>query len=197
MVYNRNRDPWQINMPMYDHDDMCPNYNMCHCPYCEYIYSTCNQFPCHYPPACPPIKLKDCGPKPFAVNIEKATKQNDNFRIALWTGKYLQLTLMSINVGEDIGLESHPNLDQFIRIEKGQGLVKMGDRKDRLNFQANVRDGYAFIIPAGKWHNLINTGDIPIKLYSIYAPPQHPHSTVHITKEDAEDNHRGYYRRDY
>jgi mannose-6-phosphate isomerase-like protein (cupin superfamily) len=163
---------------------------MCPCPYCAYNYSCCNQFPCHYTPyfnpASPPIKLKDYGPRSFVVNIEEATKKNNNFRIALWTGKYLQLTLMSIDVGEDIGLESHPNLDQFIRIEEGRGVVKMGDRKDRLDFQANVRDDYAFMIPAGKWHNLINTGNKPIKLYSIYAPPQHPHSTVHKTKEDAE-----------
>ncbi|QEK13583.1 cupin domain-containing protein [Crassaminicella thermophila] len=132
------------------------------------------------------IKLKDYGPKPFVVNIDEATKQNNYFRIALWTGKHLQLTLMSIDVGEDIGLEVHPNLDQFIRIEEGQGLVKMGDRKDQLNFQAKVYDGYAFIIPAGKWHNLINTGYKPIKLYSIYAPPQHPYGTIHETKADAE-----------
>ncbi|QJW49235.1 cupin domain-containing protein [bacterium BFN5] len=162
---------------------------MCHCPYCSYIYNTCNQFPCDYTPVKPPIKLKDYGPKAFAVNIDKATKQNQNFRTALWTGNYLQLTLMSIDVGEDIGLEVHPYLDQFIRIEEGQGLIRMGDRKDRLNFEANVRDDYAFIIPAGKWHNLINTGDKPIKLYSIYSPPQHPHGTVHKTKEDAEDDH--------
>jgi len=139
-----------------------------------------------------PIILRDYGPNPFAVNIEEAAKQNNNFRIALWTGKHLQLTLMSINVGEDIGLEIHPELDQFIRIEEGQGIVKMGDRKDRLDFQANVRDNYAFIIPAGKWHNLINTGNIPLKLYSIYAPPQHPHSTVHKTKQDAQAAEEGH-----
>ncbi|MCX7711143.1 MAG: cupin domain-containing protein [Clostridia bacterium] len=133
-----------------------------------------------------PSKLKDYGPEPFVVNINEAAKQNKNFRTALWTGKHLQLTLMSINVGEDIGLENHPNLDQFVRIEQGQGLVKMGDNKDRLNFQANVQDDYAFIIPAGKWHNLFNTGKIPLKLYSIYAPPQHPHGTVHVTKADAQ-----------
>jgi len=92
---------------------------------------------------------------------------------------------MSINVGEDIGLEIHPNLDQFIRIEQGQGLVKMGDSKHNLDYQKNVRDGYVFIIPAGKWHNLVNTGSIPLKLYSIYAPPQHPHGTVHKTKAEA------------
>ncbi len=136
-----------------------------------------------------PIPLMDYGPEPFAVNIEAATKQNNTFRTALWTGKHLQLTLMSINVGEDIGLEIHPDNDQFLRIEQGQGLVMMGDRKDQLNFQAHVREGYAFIIPAGKWHNLINTGCMPIKLYSIYAPPKHPHGTVHKTKEEAEASH--------
>lgn len=132
------------------------------------------------------INLKDYGPAPFAVNIEEAAKQNNNFRLALWTGKHLQITLMSINPGEDIGLEIHPNLDQFIRIEQGQGIVKMGDTKENLDFQANVYKDYAFVIPAGKWHNLINTGNIPIKLYSIYAPPQHPKGTIHETKADAE-----------
>jgi mannose-6-phosphate isomerase-like protein (cupin superfamily) len=132
------------------------------------------------------IELKDYGPEPFAVNIEEAAKQNDTYRTALWTGNHLQLTLMSINVGEDIGLEIHPHTDQFIRIEEGEGLVKMGNRRDNLDFQKRVQDGFAFIIPAGKWHNLVNTGSIPIKLYSIYAPPQHPHGTVHETKADSE-----------
>ncbi len=132
------------------------------------------------------IKLKDYGPEPFVVNIEDVTKQNNNFRISLWTGEYLQLTLISIPIGESIGLEIHPNLDQFICIEEGQGLVMMGDRKDNLDFQRKVSGDYAFIIPAGKWHNLINTDNKPIKLYSIYAPPQHPYGTVHKTKVDAE-----------
>lgn len=130
--------------------------------------------------------LKDYGPNPFVINIEDATKANSNFRTTLWTGQNLQLTLMTINVGEDIGLESHPHLDQFIRIEEGEGLVKMGSTKDNLDFQKNVSDGFAIFIPAGKWHNLINTGYKPIKLYSIYAPPQHPYNTVHETKEIAE-----------
>jgi mannose-6-phosphate isomerase-like protein (cupin superfamily) len=132
------------------------------------------------------IKLQDFGPEPFVININEASKENNNFRTAIWTGRHLQVTLMSINVGEDIGLEIHPEIDQFIRIEEGQGIVKMGDRKDRLNFQRKVYDDFAFIIPAGTWHNLINTGNKPIKLYSIYAPPQHPHGTVHKTKADAE-----------
>jgi mannose-6-phosphate isomerase-like protein (cupin superfamily) len=151
-----------------------------------------NQFPNQYVPMpygvenANPIILKDYGPEPFVVNIDEATKQNNAFRRALWTGTHLQLTLMSIRVGEDIGLEIHPNLDQFIRIEEGQGLVKMGNRKDKLEFQEYVNKDYAFIIPAGKWHNLINTGSIPLKLYSIYAPPQHSSGTVHETKAAAQ-----------
>ena len=137
-------------------------------------------------PGNPAIELKDYGLEPFVVNIEKAANQNTNFRTALWTGKHFQLTLMSIGVGEDIGLEMHPNVDQFIRIEEGHGLVKMGDSKDNLDFQRIVEEGYIIIIPAGKWHNVINIGHKPIKLYSIYAPPQHPHGTVHETKEAAE-----------
>jgi mannose-6-phosphate isomerase-like protein (cupin superfamily) len=139
-----------------------------------------------------PIELKDYGPQPFVVDIEAAARLNSNFRTALWTGEHLQLTLMSINVGEDIGLEVHPELDQFIRIEEGQGLVKMGDSRNNLDFQRRVYDDYAFIIPAGKWHNLINTGYKPLKLYSIYAPPQHPRGTVHETRaiaQAAERNH--------
>ena len=117
----------------------------------------------------------------------EATNQNYNFRLALWTGTYLQLTLMSINAREDIGLEMHPDVDQFIRIEEGQGLVLMGDYPDRLTFQQMVFDDDVIFLPAGKWHNLINTGCTPIKLYSIYAPPNHPFGTVHKTKEDAEE----------
>ena len=184
------------------------------CPYCigrpkytsDYMHNPCNIYPCPYS-GMPiydsdlddqyfpfaeeeeddgSIKLKDYGPEPFAVNIEEAAEQNNTFRTALWTGRHLQLTLMSIKVGEDIGLEIHPNIDQFIRIEEGQGIVKMGERKDRLDFQKKVCDGFAFFIPAGTWHNLINTGNKPIKLYSIYAPPQHPKGTVHETKAIAE-----------
>lgn len=173
--------PYYLNIPWLNPQTM---YNPCiiyQCPYyinaqMHYLNSS-NQFA---------DQLKDYGPEPFVININEAAKQNNTFRTALWTGKHLQLTLMSINVGEEIGLEIHPHLDQFIRIEEGQGLVKMGDRKNNLNFQKKVQDDFIFIIPAGKWHNLINTGDMPLKLYSIYAPPQHPKGTVHVTKSAAE-----------
>lgn len=131
------------------------------------------------------FELKDYGPEPFVINIDHATKQNNTFRTALWTGNHLQLTLMSINIGEEIGLENHPNLDQFLRIEQGQGIVKMGKHKNNLDFQRKISDGFAIIIPAGTWHNIINTGNKPLKLYSIYAPPQHPKNTVHKTRADA------------
>lgn len=182
--------PYNANAPLYN------PYNMYQCPYFAntpmYNPDLWSHFSNQYLPytdkvkARNPIILKDYGPAPFVVDIEDAAKQNDNFRLALWTGKHLQLTLMSLNVGEDIGLEVHPDLDQFIRIEEGRGLVKMGDTRDKLDFQANVSEDYAFIIPAGKWHNLINTGNRPLKLYSIYAPPQHPFGTVHRTKADAQ-----------
>ncbi|MFD2807529.1 cupin domain-containing protein [Litchfieldia salsa] len=129
--------------------------------------------------------LKDFGPNPFVVNINEVTKKNDTFRTALWTGNNLQVTLMSINVGEDIGLEKHPNLDQFLRIEQGKGIVQMGKNKEILNYVRDVYDDFSILIPAGTWHNLTNTGNVPLKLYSIYAPPQHPRGTVHVTKSDA------------
>lgn len=132
------------------------------------------------------ILITDYGPNPFVVNIDEATKQNNTYRTALWTGKQLQVTLMSLNVGEDIGLEMHPDVDQFLRIEQGQGIVQMGKNKDDLNYKRNVYDDSAIIIPAGTWHNLTNTGNVPLKLYSIYAPPNHPFGTVHSTKADAK-----------
>jgi len=132
-----------------------------------------------------PIILKDYGPQPYVVDIDKATKQNNNYRTTLWTGNHLQLTLMSIKVGGDIGVEVHPVIDQFIRIEEGQGIAQMGPSKNNLKIQRNIYDGFAIFVPAGTWHNVVNTGNKPLKLYSIYAPPQHPHGTVHATKEIA------------
>ncbi|WP_082232950.1 cupin domain-containing protein [Halobacillus massiliensis] len=127
----------------------------------------------------------DHGPNPFVININEATKQNNTYRTALWTGSHLQVTLMSINAGEDIGLEIHPDVDQFLRIEHGQGIVQMGKSKDDLNFVRNVYDDSAIMIPSGTWHNVTNTGNTPLKLYSIYAPPNHPFGTVHVTRADA------------
>lgn len=130
--------------------------------------------------------IMDYGPSPFIIDIKKATTNNNNYRTTLWTGNHLQLTLMSIPVGDDIGLEVHPNVDQFLRIEDGYGIVQMGNKKDNLYLKQPVYDDTAIFIPAGTWHNVINIGDRPIKLYSIYAPPNHPWGTIHKTKAIAE-----------
>ena len=134
-------------------------------------------------------KIRDYGPKPFVFNIRHATDMNRNFRTALWTGKHLQLTLMSIPVGSDIGAEMHPDVDQFIRIESGRAKVYFGDSKKSLRESMVVNENYAILIPAGTWHNVVNVGNRPLKVYSLYAPPNHPFGTVHNTKADGSLSH--------
>src|SRR5690606_41318498 len=95
------------------------------------------------------LELKDHGPRPYAVNIEEATVQNTNFRTALWTGKHLQMTLMSIPEGGEIGLEKHDELDQFLRVEQGRGRVQMGSSKDDLNFAQETTADWVGLGPAG------------------------------------------------
>lgn len=131
---------------------------------------------------------KDYGPKPYVVNIEKDTLDNPNFRVTRWTGSKIQLTLMCIPVGADIGLEVHETHDQFLRLEQGKGRVQMGRAKDDLSFDREVSDDWAVFVPAGTWHNITNVGDEPIKLYAIYGPPDHLHGTVHATQVDAEND---------
>ena len=135
------------------------------------------------------VALKDYGPEPLVLDIDAATLSNENFRLALWTGSLMQVTVMSIPVGGEIGLEQHIDTDQFLRIEEGQGKVLMGDTEDALTFVRDVEADFAVFVPAGKWHNLINTGKTPLKLYSIYAPAEHPHGTIHKTCEDDEHHH--------
>jgi mannose-6-phosphate isomerase-like protein (cupin superfamily) len=119
-------------------------------------------------------------------DIEKVTVENSTFRMVVFTGEHTQLTVMSLKPGEDIGLESHPNLDQFIRIEKGQARVELGKTKENVDEKHDVEDDWAVIVPAGIWHNVVNTGSGDVKLYSLYSPPEHPDGTVHETKADAE-----------
>lgn len=132
----------------------------------------------------------DHGPKPFAANIMREARQNQNFRTALWTGCHLQMTLMCIPVCGDIGVENHPETDQIIRVEEGQALFCVGSSKERMDTKHQLRAGEAVFVPCGTWHNVINTGNCPLKLSSIYAPPNHPWGTIHRTKADAE--HEGY-----
>ena len=132
------------------------------------------------------MTVQDYGPQPNVFDLETATVDNHNYRRVAWTGKYLQVTLMSIPVGESIGLETHPETDQFLRVDAGVGRVVMGPAADNLPFQEEVSDGWAIQVPAGTWHDVINTGDQPLQLYAIYAPTHHAAGKVHATFADAE-----------
>jgi mannose-6-phosphate isomerase-like protein (cupin superfamily) len=122
----------------------------------------------------------------WSANIEEATTNNSTFRTVVFTGKHMQLTVMSIAPGEEIGLEVHEHIDQFLRVEEGSAKVVMGASKDQLDEMHELRDDWAVIVPAGTWHNVINTGKTALKLYSIYTPPEHPEGTVHKTKAEAD-----------
>ncbi|KGN41178.1 cupin domain-containing protein [Knoellia aerolata] len=131
------------------------------------------------------MSITDNGPKPNAFDIETATRQNTTYRSVAWTGKYLQVTLMSIAPGSSIGLEVHPETDQFLRIDAGSGVCRMGPSETELT-HTDVTDGWSIQVPAGTWHDVVNTGDEPLQLYAIYAPTHHAKGTVHETAEDAE-----------
>ena len=131
---------------------------------------------------------KDHGKEPQVLNIEDYSKENENYRTTIWTGDKLQVTVMSIAVGDDIGLEVHHGIDQFLRIEAGKGLCQMGDKEDQLTIEQEVGPDDAIFVPADKWHNVMNTGDEPLKLYTIYAGPDHVPGTVHKTHQDAKDD---------
>ena len=127
-------------------------------------------------------EIRDYGCEPFVFNINHATEKNQNFRTTLWTGRDMQLTLMSIPVCGDIGVEMHDDVDQFIRVESGRARVYMGACQSSLKEVGAVDGNYAILIPAGTWHNIVNVGNCPLKLYSLYAPPKHPRGTVNPTK---------------
>ena len=131
------------------------------------------------------MTLKDIGPQPQSFDLEQATRDNRNYRAVAWSGRYLQVTLMSIPVGGDIGLEAHPETDQFLRLDAGRGRVQMGPAKDRLTFEKEVSDGWCVLIPAGTWHNVTNIGKEPMQVYAIYAPAHHKPGKIHKTAADA------------
>ena len=119
-------------------------------------------------------------------NIDEATTGNTYFREVLFTGATMQLTVMSLKPGEEIGVEMHDHLDQFIRVESGRATVTLGPSRDEVPETHRLEDHWAVNVPGGTWHNVINGGDAELKLYSIYAPPEHPDGTVHATKADAD-----------
>ena len=121
--------------------------------------------------------------KGYCENIEVRTIGNDDFRRVLYTGKNLQLVLMTLQPGEEIGSEVHDDRDQFFRIEEGEGIVD-------IDGVANaVSDDFAVIVPAGARHNVRNTGNAPLRLYTLYGPPEHLDGIVQVTKADAEARH--------
>lgn len=132
--------------------------------------------------------MTDHGPQPYVVNIEDATLENTYFRDTLWTGKFLQMTVMAIEPGGEVGGEIHEDHDQFIRIEQGKAHVVMGPAKNDYTLDQVVEDDWVILIPAGNYHNVINVGDEPLKLYSLYAPPEHTPGTQHRTAEDAKND---------
>jgi len=134
----------------------------------------------------PAGRIEDLGPKPHAFDIEGAVEENTNYRSVAWSGRYLQVTLMSIPTGGDIGLEAHPETDQFIRLDAGKGRVQMGPAKDQLSFEQDVSDGWCVLVPAGTWHNITNTGTTPMQVYTIYAPAHHKPGKVQATAAVAE-----------
>jgi mannose-6-phosphate isomerase-like protein (cupin superfamily) len=117
----------------------------------------------------------------YVTNIEQKSLENNYFREVLFTGPYSQLVVMALKPGEDIGLETHDDVDQFIRVEAGQGVALLNGEKHELE------DGSAVVIPAGTEHNIINRSQSePLKLYTVYTPPNHPDGTIHKNKAEAD-----------
>ena len=120
----------------------------------------------------------------YVTNIEQDTIANEDFRRVLFTGPNTQLVLMTLRPGEDIGLETHGELDQFLRIEAGHGYVQLDGKR------TDIGDGSSVVIPAGVEHNVVNTSDDEsLRLYTLYSPPEHPDGTVHHTKREADASH--------
>ena len=131
-------------------------------------------------------KNYDRGNAPSIFNLDAITGENENYRTALWTGEGMQITVMSIPTGSGIRNENHDNIDQLLKIVSGTGEVTMKKGDGRSHLTTPVKEGDAIMIPRGTWHSLKNTGRSPMKLYSVYAPKNHPYGTVHKTESDAD-----------
>lgn len=121
--------------------------------------------------------------KGFVDDIEKLTKENSDFRRVLYTGKYVQLVLMALQPGEEIGEEVHEDGDQFFRVEDGEGVVVIDGTRHE------IEDDDAIVVPAGARHNVINTGDEPLRFYTLYGPPEHRDGVIHKTRADVTEEH--------
>lgn len=123
--------------------------------------------------------------KGFAQNIEEIAVNNDDFRRVMYTAKHCQLVIMALKPGEDIGMEVH-QLDQFLRVEEGTGEAILNE------VHTPISAGFAILVPAGTHHNIINTGSVPMKLYTLYAPPNHRDGVIHHTRADAEADEEAF-----
>ena len=126
------------------------------------------------------------GDKPTVINVRSVACENKFFRKEIWTGEHLQITVMSIPVGGEVGLEQHTENDQLLGVGYGVASVYAGETKAGVRFIGNANPDCLIAIPTGTWHNVLNEGNTPLKLYSVYAPPHHPKGTVHITKFDSD-----------
>lgn len=140
---------------------------------------------------------QDMGGNPWVLDIKGSTIENSSYREAKWTGEYMQMVFMSIKPGEEIDLEMHDNLDQFIRLEQGEARVLMGQEEDDLTFEKTVYMNWAMFIPAGYYHRVINSGDVDLKLYTIYAPASHPKGITHKTYSEAREYHEKEHEEDH
>ena len=129
-------------------------------------------------------EINEHGPSPYIANVGQYAMANSFYRTVFWTGCHMQMTLMSIPICSDIGVEVHEDTDQIIRIEQGRAQLILGECEDQMNYQRELRIGDTVFVPAGIWHNVINVGRIQLKLSSIYAPPHHPAGLVMLVKEE-------------
>ena len=132
------------------------------------------------------IRTEKKNGKPAVINIRRITLSNDYYRREIWTGEYLQVTVMCIPAGGEIGLEVHEDLDQFLRVEYGVGSVYAGSERRAVEYIGEADASSGIFIPAGTYHNVLNRRNVPLKLYSVYAPPKHPVGTTQRTKFDAD-----------
>ena len=132
-------------------------------------------------------KNYDRGNSPSVLNLSALTEANRNFRAALWTGENLQITVMEIPVGKDIGLENHGDTEQILVVVSGLGEASMGKDREKPQKIERMGPGYAAVIPKDTWHNVKNVGRTPLKLYSVYSPPHHPYGTLEKESSDQEN----------
>jgi mannose-6-phosphate isomerase-like protein (cupin superfamily) len=122
----------------------------------------------------------------WVENIEELTLRNENFREVVFTGEHTQVVLMTLTPGEEIGWEVHSDTDQFFRLEQGKARIDLGTGEDAVDETHEAEDAWAFVVPAGTWHNVTNVGTTAVKLYTLYSPPHHPAGTIHETKAEAD-----------